>query len=68
MKTFLDDPLRVVRAIRFAIRYGFAITDEFIEASRDVRILEAFKTKLSQERITKELDKILSNRNPHLAI
>ena len=67
-KTFIDDPLRVLRTIRFAQRFGFKITQDFIEASRDPEVLEGFNTKLTAERIAKELDKMLSNREPHISI
>lgn len=34
-ETFLDDPLRVLRAIRFASRFGFSLDESLVEAARD---------------------------------
>lgn len=37
-ETFLDDPLRVLRAIRFASRFGFSLDRSLVEAARDEKV------------------------------
>ena len=37
-QTFLDDPLRVIRCVRFASRFGFELVDELQESARDSEI------------------------------
>ena len=39
MQTLLDDPLRVLRTIRFAMRFSFTIAPELLEALKDKKIL-----------------------------
>lgn len=59
--TMADDPLRMMRAARFAAQLGFSITDETQQAitKQSERI-----TIISQERITDELLKILGSSRP----
>jgi hypothetical protein len=35
-ETFRDDPLRLLRVVRFASRYGFTIASEIMEAAKSV--------------------------------
>jgi tRNA nucleotidyltransferase (CCA-adding enzyme) len=66
--TFLDDPLRVLRAIRFAVRYDYALTCQSTIQQAEVR--SAFATKVSRERVGKELEGMLSGKKarPYHAI
>ncbi|KAN0022007.1 hypothetical protein ACTFIU_004156 [Dictyostelium citrinum] len=68
LTTFLDDPLRVFRSIRFASRLGFKIDDELFKAGSDSIVKEAIKSKISHERIAKEFDGMLSAKKPYLSV
>lgn len=60
-RTYSDDPLRMMRAIRFATRLGFTIEKEsLIAISKNAERLSI----ISQERITDELNKIILTRTP----
>ncbi len=59
--TFSDDPLRMMRCIRFAAQLNFYIDDETFEAL--VRNKERIRI-ISAERITDELNKILLSPAP----
>ena len=55
MVTFCDDPLRVLRAIRFSSRYAFSFDGQLINAARHQEIHQALIHKVSRERVYKEL-------------
>lgn len=63
--TFSDDPLRMMRAVRFASQLGFSIVPETFEAiQRNAARLEI----ISKERIVDEFDKILLSPQPSWGI
>lgn len=67
-QTFLDDPLRVLRLIRFACRFRFEIDAETLEAMLEPEIKEALKSKISRERVGIELEKILEGDYPEYGL
>ncbi|PYI33991.1 ATP :tRNA-specific tRNA nucleotidyltransferase [Aspergillus indologenus CBS 114.80] len=67
-QTFQDDPLRVLRLIRFASRLGYIIHPETEAAMQNALIGEALKLKISRERVLKELEKMLYGPDPRGAL
>jgi poly(A) polymerase len=63
--SFGDDPLRILRAARFAARLGFAVAPEVQDAMRD----QASRLSIvSVERITDELTKLMLTVTPETGI
>ena len=63
IETFSDDPLRMLRAIRFASQLNFSIDPTAIEAiKQNVQRISI----ISQERITEELNKIILSAKPSI--
>jgi poly(A) polymerase len=61
VRTFYDDPLRMIRAIRLAVQLEFTIDPAALEGIR----LERERIQIvSMERITEELQKLLLTRRP----
>lgn len=63
--TFSDDPLRMLRAIRFASQLNFTIVPETYEAI----VRNAYRLEIiSKERIAEELNKILLSPKPSIGL
>ena len=61
--TFSDDPLRMLRAIRFATQLEFRIADDTLEAiTRNAQRI----TIITKERVLDELNKIMAAQNPSI--
>ncbi|KAL4807575.1 hypothetical protein BDV18DRAFT_151568 [Aspergillus unguis] len=67
-QTFKDDPLRVLRLIRFASRLGFRIDQETESAMQHSDIGTALKLKISRERVGVEVEKMLRGPDPRYAL
>lgn len=65
LTTFEDDPLRMMRAIRFAAQKGFTIEENTLAAIP--RMKERFSI-ISQERITEEFLKIMASPKPSIGL
>lgn len=65
LKTFDDDPLRIMRAFRFASQLNFNVDESIISATREMRVRLAI---VSQERITDEFLKILGSPKPSIGL
>lgn len=58
---FKEDPLRMLRAIRFAVKYGFKMEPEVLNG---IKKHANSISDISRERVTDELNKILLTVNP----
>jgi poly(A) polymerase len=64
-QSFGDDPLRILRAARFAAKLGFTVADDMLAAMTD----QAGRLEIvSTERITSELTKLMLTPDPALGI
>jgi tRNA nucleotidyltransferase/poly(A) polymerase len=64
LTTLLDDPLRVLRSIRFAARLRFTIDEDLVNAARTASVASALSQKVSRERVGGELDLMLRSPDP----
>jgi len=60
--TFVDDPTRMLRAVRFEQRFGFKIEKRTLELMQEAHPLLA---RVSGDRIRHEIDHILAEENMH---
>ncbi len=65
IETFSDDPLRIMRAIRFATVLEFDIEERTLEGIKETR--ERLEI-ITQERITEEFLKIMSAKKPSIGL
>lgn len=64
-RIFTDDPLRLLRAVRFAGRYDYSMPDFMVDSIK--KNAPQLKT-ISRERVREELQKILSGANPEVGV
>lgn len=61
-----DDPVRAIRAARFAAQLGFELTAETAAAARAAAAL--LPSRISPERLRDELSKLLAGGAPHIGV
>ncbi|KJZ71012.1 hypothetical protein HIM_09591 [Hirsutella minnesotensis 3608] len=66
-KTFMDDPLRVLRLVRIGSKLGYAVDPETRKWMADPEIHAALVAKVSRERVGIELFKAMKQRTPQVA-
>lgn len=68
--TFTDDPLRILRCVRFGSRFGYTIHPDILAAlaAPASPLHAALASKVSRERVGIEVDKMLSGRDPRYAL
>jgi len=64
IQTFMDDPLRILRALRFVITKDFAMDLDIWEAIKQPKILEKLEQTVSSERIREEVLKMMAVDTP----
>ncbi len=68
LTTLKDDPLRILRAIRFASRFDFTLSNDIIVSAMHPDVIVSLGKKVSKERILQELQSMLSHANAQSAV
>ncbi|ODO11612.1 hypothetical protein I350_00394 [Cryptococcus amylolentus CBS 6273] len=66
-QTFQDDPLRIVRCVRFASRFNLHIAEDAFECIKEDDVKLGIIDKVSKERIGIEMTKMI-HKNPYRAL
>jgi tRNA nucleotidyltransferase (CCA-adding enzyme) len=66
--TFIDDPLRVLRLLRFASRFDYRIEEGTLQAMKEKDIKDALMLKISRERVLVEIEKMLKGPDPKMGL
>ncbi|RDA84087.1 hypothetical protein CP532_0477 [Ophiocordyceps camponoti-leonardi (nom. inval.)] len=67
-KTFMDDPLRVLRLIRIGSKLGYTVEEATRSSMGDADIHAALSVKVSRERVGIEVFKMMRQPNPQFAL
>ncbi|EKX49088.1 hypothetical protein GUITHDRAFT_93484, partial [Guillardia theta CCMP2712] len=68
LQTMTDDPLRALRAIRFACRFDFQLDKELEDTLSMGEVRQALSSKVSKERVYTELNGMLTGPNPRRSL
>jgi len=60
VSTFEDDPLRIIRCVRFASRYNFELHPDIEAALREESLRKALRERISRERVGIEVEKMFA--------
>ena len=62
--TLMDDPLRILRALRFTVTKDFIMSDDIWEAMKQPNILKKLEQTVSGQRIREEIFKMMAHDTP----
>ncbi|KAJ3043794.1 CCA tRNA nucleotidyltransferase, mitochondrial [Rhizophlyctis rosea] len=60
LQTFIDDPLRILRVIRFATRFNYKLNPDILAAVQNPDIKDSFERKITRNRVGVEVDKMMA--------
>lgn len=63
-ETFLDDPLRLLRGIRFSGQLAYGLADDVVACAKDAELVAMMRDKVSRERIGIEFGKMMGGNKP----
>jgi len=68
LPTLLEDPTRLLRAVRFAAQLSWTVDPRLFRAARDLRVRYAMQTKVSRNAMGRGIDACFATRDPSRAV